>query len=104
MQEIAYSEKFICPSQFSVDQLRAAQNDGEMKSLFAETDLSKFTFIRVSDSVVSILANFDEKLYWKIATWEISPLGIIEFAQERYYQLQMVRRDLLGTICLAMKK
>lgn len=83
-QEIAYSEKFICPSQSSVDKLRLAQWDDVIKRTFSETDLSKFTFMQVPNRVVEILANFGWEIYWKIASREITPVDIIRMAHQRY--------------------
>lgn len=82
-QEIAYSAHFICPSQSSVDQLKKAQTDEETRRLFGDANLSQFTILTVPDRVVEILSSLSVETYGDIATWKITPLWIIQMAQER---------------------
>lgn len=75
MVEIAYSNKFICPTQASIDLLRTS----EASQLSAQA-IEKFSIIKVPQRVSNILAAFDYTKYVGIIRGETTPWELIQEA------------------------
>lgn len=73
--EIAYSDKFICPNQASVDLLRTEEG----QKLGTQT-IEKFLIIKVPQRVSDILASFDSSKYAGIIRQETTPWEIVQEA------------------------
>lgn len=73
--EIAYSNKFICPNQASVDLLRTEEG----QKLGAQS-IDNFSIIKVPQRVSDILAGFDSKKYAGIIRQETTPWELVQEA------------------------
>lgn len=73
--EIAYSDKFICPTQESVDILRTEEGQK-----LGWQPLERFCIIKVPQRVSDILSGFDHKKYAGIIQWTMTPWELVQEA------------------------
>lgn len=73
--EIAYSDKFICPTQASVDLLRTEEGQK-----LGWQPFEKFCIIKVPQRVSDILCGFDYKKYAGIIRGSMTPWELVQEA------------------------